>query len=177
MYSGELPAKDPQIVDDVENQRARKATASAQQKECAQQAASKVLICVSVILLELLDHFKTVPAAQQNTIKARKKIAQGLRWFELVPTLEDIRDFVLHAHLDYDKDCQQCLVHFYEELLIFCWISMCRLRQKGKCVRSQTHWKRTCAKVRIISPRLLVTIIQIHLNKGQKAIQSTDSLR
>jgi diguanylate cyclase len=103
VYSGELLAKDPQTVDDVENQRARKATAPAQQKECAQQAPSKVLSRVSVILLELLDHFKTVPAAQQKTIKARKKIAQGLRWFELMPTLEDISDFVLHAHLDDDK--------------------------------------------------------------------------
>jgi len=116
VYSGELLAKDPQTVDDVENQRARKATAPAQQKECAQQTPPEVLSRVSVILLELLDHFKTAPAAQQKAIKARKQIAQGLRWFELVPTLEDIRDFVLQAHLDADKDYQQYLEHLYEEL-------------------------------------------------------------
>ncbi|MFT4844706.1 MAG: hypothetical protein ACI97H_000270 [Marinobacter psychrophilus] len=118
MYSGELLAKDPQTVDDVENQRARKATAPAQQKECAQQTPPELLCRVSVILLELLDHFKTAPTAQQKAIKARKQIAQGLRWFELVPTptLEDIRDFVLQAHLDADKDYQQYLEYLYEEL-------------------------------------------------------------
>jgi diguanylate cyclase len=57
-----------------------------------------------------------VPAAQQKAIKARKRIAQGLRWFELVPTLEDIRDFVLQVHLGADKDYQQYLEHLYEEL-------------------------------------------------------------
>jgi diguanylate cyclase len=116
VYSGELLAKDPQTVDDVENQRARKATAPAQQKECAQQTPPEVISCLSVVLLELLDHFKIAPAAQQKAIKARKQIAQGLRWFELVPTLEDIRDFVLQAHLDADKDYQQYLEHLYEEL-------------------------------------------------------------
>ena len=37
-------------------------------------------------------------------------------WFELVSTLMDIRDFVLQANLGDNEDCQQCLVHFHEEL-------------------------------------------------------------
>ncbi len=71
---------------------------------------------VSIILIELLDHFKTVPSAQQKATKARKRIAQGLRWFELAPTLEDIRDFVLQAYLGADSEYQQYLEHLYGEL-------------------------------------------------------------
>lgn len=71
---------------------------------------------VSIILVELLDHFKTVPASEQKATKARNRIAQGLRWFELAPTLEDIRDFVLQAYLGADNDYQQYLEHLYGEL-------------------------------------------------------------
>lgn len=71
---------------------------------------------VSIILIELLDHFKTVPAAEQKASKARKRIAEGLRWFELAPTLEDIRDFVLQAYIGADNDYQQYLEHLYGEL-------------------------------------------------------------
>ncbi|MGH1441623.1 MAG: GGDEF domain-containing protein [Cellvibrionaceae bacterium] len=71
---------------------------------------------VSIILIELLDHFKTVPAAEQKATKARNRIAQGLRWFELAPTLEDIRDFVLQAYIGADHDYQQYLEHLYGEL-------------------------------------------------------------
>ena len=71
---------------------------------------------VSIILVELLDHFKTVPAAEQKATKARNRIAQGLRWFELAPTLEDIRDFVLQAYIGADDDYQQYLENLYGEL-------------------------------------------------------------
>jgi len=71
---------------------------------------------VSIILVELLDHFKTVPAAEQKATKARSRISNGLRWFELAPTLEDIRDFVLQAYIGADHEYQQYLEHLYGEL-------------------------------------------------------------
>jgi diguanylate cyclase len=71
---------------------------------------------VSVILIELLDHFKTVPAAKNKAQKARERIENGIRWFELAPTLEDIRDFVLQAYIGADQDYRDYLEHIYGEL-------------------------------------------------------------
>jgi diguanylate cyclase len=83
----------------------------------AQEAAPpQVPERVSIILVELLDHFKTVPAAEQKATKARQRIEQGLRWFELAPTLEDIRDFVLQAYIGADNDYRLYLEHLYGEL-------------------------------------------------------------
>ncbi len=118
IHSGELLAKDPDVKEDVDvgYQRERHIPEAILREELGQQTSPEVPSRVSVILVELLDHFKTVPAAQQKAIKARKRIAQGLRWFELVPTLEDIRDFVLQAYIGADKEYQQYLEHLYEEL-------------------------------------------------------------
>jgi diguanylate cyclase len=116
LHLGKLLVKKPEVSGDIEFQLERNVTKSILREECGQQMPLEVPSRVSVILVELLDHFKTVPAAQQKAIKARKRIAQGLRWFELVPTLEDIRDFVLQVHLGADKDYQQYLEHLYEEL-------------------------------------------------------------
>jgi diguanylate cyclase len=71
---------------------------------------------ISVILIELLDHFKTVPAAKNKAHKARERIENGIRWFELAPTLEDIRDFVLQAYIGADQDYRDYLEHLYGEL-------------------------------------------------------------
>ncbi|MGH1487712.1 MAG: diguanylate cyclase [Cellvibrionaceae bacterium] len=71
---------------------------------------------VSIILVELLDHFKTVPASERKASKARERIEHGLRWFELAPTLEDIRDFVLQAYIGADNDYREYLERLYGEL-------------------------------------------------------------
>lgn len=115
VHAGELLAKKPD-ADDVGYQRERNKPESILREEDGHQTSPEVPSRVSIILVELLDHFKTVPAAQQKAIKARKRIAQGLRWFELVPTLEDIRDFVLQAYIGADKEYQQYLEHLYQEL-------------------------------------------------------------
>jgi diguanylate cyclase len=115
VHAGELLAKEPD-AEDVGYQRERNKPESILREEDGHQTSPEVPGRVSIILVELLDHFKTVPAAQQKAIRARKRIAQGLRWFELVPTLEDIRDFVLQAYIGADKDYQQYLEHLYGEL-------------------------------------------------------------
>ncbi|MBX2809644.1 MAG: GGDEF domain-containing protein [Cellvibrionaceae bacterium] len=71
---------------------------------------------VSIILNELLDHFKTVPAAEEKAKHARKRLADGLQWYELAPTLEDIRDFVLLAYLSADEEYRCYLEAIYLEL-------------------------------------------------------------
>ena len=81
-----------------------------------QQSSPEVPDRVSVILVELLDHFKTVPTAEQKATKARQRIEQGLKWFELAPTLEDIRDFVLQAYIGADNDYRHYLERVYGEL-------------------------------------------------------------
>ena len=80
------------------------------------EAPPKVPDRVSIILVELLDHFRTVPAAECKASKARARIAHGLRWFELAPTLEDIRDFVLQAYIGADNDYREYLERVYGEL-------------------------------------------------------------
>ena len=71
---------------------------------------------VSIILVELLDNFKTVATAEHKASKARQRIAQGLKWFELAPTLEDIRDFLLQAYIGADNEYRTYLEHLYGEL-------------------------------------------------------------
>ncbi len=97
-------------------QRERNIPEAILQQEYKEESSPDVPDRVSIILVELLDHFKTVPAAQQKATKARQRIQQGLRWFELAPTLEDIRDFVLQAYIGADNDYQQYLEHLYGEL-------------------------------------------------------------
>jgi diguanylate cyclase len=81
-----------------------------------EQSSPEVPDRVSIILVELLDHFKTVPASERKASKARKRIEQGLKWFELAPTLEDIRDFVLQAYIGADNDYRAYLERLYGEL-------------------------------------------------------------
>ncbi len=116
VHSGEVIVKEP-AEEDKGYKRERAIPEAILREEYGHKKTSpEVPSRVSVILVELLDHFKTVPEAEQKARKARKRIEQGLRWFELVPTLEDIRDFVLQAYLGADKEYQQYLEHLYQEL-------------------------------------------------------------
>jgi diguanylate cyclase len=103
-------------ADNLEYQRERQIPEALFEQHYESEKLPEVPDRVSIILVELLDHFKTVPAAEQKATKARNRIAQGLRWFELAPTLEDIRDFVLQAYIGADDDYQQYLENLYGEL-------------------------------------------------------------
>jgi diguanylate cyclase len=84
--------------------------------ESAQQSFSKISDRVTIILTELLDHFPTVDSVEQKAIKVRKNINRGLNWYELAPTLEDIRDFVIQSSIGADDNYRSYLNHVYEEL-------------------------------------------------------------
>ena len=79
-------------------------------------AFSAIADRVTVVLTELLDHFPTVPCVEQKAITVRERIQTGLHWYELVPTLEDIRDFVIQAYLESDNDYRSYLNSVYAEL-------------------------------------------------------------
>lgn len=81
-----------------------------------QELSSDVPDKVSVLLVELLDHFKTVPSSEQKATKARQRLEQGIKWFELAPTLEDIRDFVLQAYIGADNEYRDYLERLDGEL-------------------------------------------------------------
>lgn len=71
---------------------------------------------VTIILTELLDHFPSVDCVEQKAIKVRQNINRGLNWYELAPTLEDIRDFIIQSSIGADDNYRAYLNHVYEEL-------------------------------------------------------------
>lgn len=71
---------------------------------------------VTIILMELLDHFPAVDCVEQKAIKIKQSIHRGLSWRELAPTLEDIRDFVIQSSIGADDNYRNYLNHVYEEL-------------------------------------------------------------
>lgn len=71
---------------------------------------------VTMILIELLDHFPVVDCVEQKAVKIKQAINRGLNWYELAPTLEDIRDFVIQSSIGADDNYRTYLNHVYEEL-------------------------------------------------------------
>lgn len=79
-------------------------------------AFSKISDRVTIILTELLDYFPLVDCVEQKSLQARERIKRGLNWFELTPTLEDIRDVVIQAHMGTDDNYRLYLKNVYAEL-------------------------------------------------------------
>ncbi|MGH1374262.1 MAG: GGDEF domain-containing protein [Cellvibrionaceae bacterium] len=79
-------------------------------------AFSRISNRVTIILTELLDHFPVVPCVEQKAHKARERITKGLNWYELAPTLEDIRDFVIQSYMGADDNYRLYLKNVYQEL-------------------------------------------------------------
>lgn len=59
---------------------------------------------VCEVLQELLDQIEPPPMAKENYQAAQQQIEQGLNWYELVPTLEDISIVVISA---FDRNQQE----------------------------------------------------------------------
>lgn len=60
---------------------------------------SRISDRITQVLTELLDKFPVEECVDNKAQNARERIASGLNWFELVPTLEDIRDLIMQAYL------------------------------------------------------------------------------
>ncbi|MFT5116678.1 MAG: diguanylate cyclase [Kiritimatiellia bacterium] len=79
-------------------------------------AFSRISARITIILTELLDYFPIVPCVEQKAVKARERIDRGLNWYELAPTLEDIRDFVIQSYMGADDNYRLYLNNVYAEL-------------------------------------------------------------
>jgi diguanylate cyclase len=74
------------------------------QRPLHEPAFSRISDKVLRILTELLDNIDPAECVAAKAHAARLRIARGLNWYELVPTLEDIRDLVMQACLASDQE-------------------------------------------------------------------------
>ncbi len=79
-------------------------------------AFSRISAKVTRVLNELLDNVEPVDCTEQKVSNARQRIERGLNWYELVPTLEDIRDLVLQAYLIADEEYREYLRQIHQVL-------------------------------------------------------------
>ncbi len=79
------------------------------QRPVHEPAFSRISDKVKLILSDLLDNVEPSECTEQKAIQARERIESGLNWYELVPTLEDIRDLVLQAYLLADEEYREYL--------------------------------------------------------------------
>jgi len=86
------------------------------QRPSHEPAFSKISDRITIILTELLDHFPSVECVEQKALKVRQNINRGLNWYELAPTLEDIRDFVIQSSIGADDNYRLYLNNVYQEL-------------------------------------------------------------
>ena len=103
-----------QSSSEVEREDAR---AVGQQKPVHEPEFSRVSDKVNRVLNDFLDQIEAADSVAQKAVNARQRLDQGLNWYELVPTLEDIRDLVLQAYLAADDEYRQYLLAVDESLL------------------------------------------------------------
>ena len=79
---------------------------------------------ISQILQEMLDGVAIEECVKQKYVDAKSRIDAGLNWYEMVATLEDIRDLVLQAYLisnenftRYLEDVEQALEQIKDQWL------------------------------------------------------------
>lgn len=104
------------VDDNTPRHRQRSIPEAVHERPTHEPAFSKISDRVTIILTELLDYFPVVDCVEQKAIKARERINRGLNWYELAPTLEDIRDFVIQAHMGTDDGYRLYLRNVYAEL-------------------------------------------------------------
>lgn len=102
--------------DSVPRHRQRRMPEAEHDRPMHEPAFSRISDRVTIIMTELMDHFPTVPCIEQKAAKARERIARGLNWYELAPTLEDIRDFVIQSSIGSDDNYRLYLKNVYAEL-------------------------------------------------------------
>lgn len=83
-------------------------------------AFSRISNKITSVLTEILDGIEPVECISQKVSQAKQCIARGLNWYELVVVLEDIRDLVMHASLEANKNFEQYLLVVDKELSSVC---------------------------------------------------------
>lgn len=79
-------------------------------------AFSKISDRISMVLGDLLTQIEPHEAVVEKAIAAKLRIDKGLNWYELVPTLEDIRDLVMALMINAKQDYQKYLLHLLEKI-------------------------------------------------------------
>ena len=79
-------------------------------------AFSRISNHITRVLTELLDGLQPEPCVAAKALRAQNRIARGLNWYELVPTLEDIRDLIMQAFLAAELNFQNYLQSLNAEL-------------------------------------------------------------
>ncbi len=74
------------------------------QRPVHEPAFSRISDKILCVLHDLLDNIEPAECVVSRVQSARARIEAGLNWFELVPTLEDIRDLVMQAYLAAGKE-------------------------------------------------------------------------
>ena len=106
----------PELIDHTPQHRERAIPEAVHERPTHEPAFSKISDRVTIILTELLDYFPQVDCVEQKALKARERIKRGLNWYELTPTLEDIRDVLIQAHMGTDDNYRIYLKNVYAEL-------------------------------------------------------------
>ncbi len=83
-------------------------------------AFSRISDKVTAVLTQLLDQVQAVPCVEPKVANARQRIARGLNWYELVPTLEDVRDLVMQGFLEANNTFEAYLQGLEGELQAVC---------------------------------------------------------
>lgn len=64
---------------------------------------------ITRVLQEMVDGAQVEPCVRQKFIDAKARLASGLNWYEVVATLEDIRDLFLQALVETNQSFEQYL--------------------------------------------------------------------
>ncbi|GLS24595.1 GGDEF domain-containing protein [Marinibactrum halimedae] len=89
----------------------------ASQESDAGPAFSRIASRISRVLADILDSIHIEPCVEDKANTTRDRIANGLNWYELVPTLEDVRDLVLQAYLEANRSFTEYLNQVNDALL------------------------------------------------------------
>ncbi|MGI9286409.1 MAG: GGDEF domain-containing protein [Pseudomonadales bacterium] len=81
-----------------------------------EQPYSVVGEAITAVLQDLIEHIKPPVDALDSVARVQRAIQQGLNWYELVPTLEELSLVVLSTLFNGQKDFEQYLKQLFEQL-------------------------------------------------------------
>ena len=106
---GELLASEDENVVEVDSE-------AVFERPVFEPAFSRVSDKVESVLADLIEKVEPVACTEVKAAEAKKRLQKGLNWYELVPTLEDIRDMVVQAYLFADEEYREYLHEMHDML-------------------------------------------------------------